>query len=102
MHNWSSIVYTLWYCHNHCFTLKEDSLVIEKATLIIQYLISKDNDLDFTKDINDMIKELLINKAGMQYFIIKENDIKIDSKFIDDKKLESCLSDIMNSIKNDN
>ena len=44
----------------------------------------------------------LINKAGMQYFIIKENDIKIDSKFIDDKKLESCLSDIMNSIKNDN
>ncbi|MEI0496022.1 DUF2726 domain-containing protein [Brachyspira intermedia] len=51
---------------------------------------------------NDMIKELLINKAGMQYFIIKENDIKIDSKFIDDKKLESCLYDIMNSIKNDN
>ena len=51
---------------------------------------------------NDMIKELLINKAGMQYFIIKENDIKIDSRFIDDKKLESCLSDIMNSIKNDN
>lgn len=51
---------------------------------------------------NDMIKELLINKAGMQYFIIKENDIKIDSKFIDDKKLEICLSDIMNSIKNDN
>ena len=38
----------------------------------------------------------------MQYFIIKENDIKIDSKFIDDKKLESCLYDIMNSIKNDN
>ncbi|MDA0055398.1 DUF2726 domain-containing protein [Brachyspira hyodysenteriae] len=51
---------------------------------------------------NDMIKEILIDKAGMRYFIIKENDIKTDSKFIDDKKLEICLNDIMNSIKNDN
>ena len=42
--------------NNHSFTLKEDSLVIEKATLIIQYLISKINDLNSTKDINDIIK----------------------------------------------
>ncbi|WP_300703960.1 DUF2726 domain-containing protein, partial [uncultured Brachyspira sp.] len=49
---------------------------------------------------NDTVKEKLINKAGMQYFIIEENNIKIDSKFIDDKKLESCLFNIMDSIKN--
>ena len=51
---------------------------------------------------NDFIKEKLIQRAGMQYFIIKEEDIKTNNKFIDDKKLEICLSDIMNSIKNDN
>ena len=62
--------------NNHCFTLKEDSLVIEKATLIIQYLISKDNDLDFTKDINDMIK----GKQQFSYFsFYKSNDGKIKS-----------------------
>ena len=48
---------------------------------------------------NDLIKEMLINKAGMKYFIIKENDIKTDSKFIDDKKLENYLLNIMDLLK---
>lgn len=49
---------------------------------------------------NDLVKEKLISKAGMKYFIIKEEDIKTDAnKFIDDKKLESCLSNIINSLK---
>ncbi len=49
---------------------------------------------------NDLVKEKLISKAGMKYFIIKEEDIKTDAnKFIDDKKLESCLYSIINSLK---
>ena len=50
--------------NNHSFTLKEDSLNIEKATLTIQYLISKENDLDEIKDINDIIK----GKQSFNYF----------------------------------
>ena len=48
---------------------------------------------------NDMVKEKLINKAGMQYFVIEENVIKENSKFIDDKKLEDYLHNIENSLK---
>ncbi|WP_295161212.1 DUF2726 domain-containing protein [uncultured Brachyspira sp.] len=49
---------------------------------------------------NYFIKEKLINKAGLKYFIIKEEDIKLNYKFIDDKKLEYYLYNILNSLKN--
>ena len=48
---------------------------------------------------NDITKEKLVSKAGMQYFIIDEKSIKENSKFIDDKKLEYYLKDIENSIR---
>ncbi|ADG71104.1 DUF2726 domain-containing protein [Brachyspira murdochii] len=51
---------------------------------------------------NDLIKEKLIQKAGMKYFIIKEKDIKINDKFIDDKKLENFLNSIIISLKSNN
>ncbi|WP_157154402.1 DUF2726 domain-containing protein [Brachyspira murdochii] len=51
---------------------------------------------------NDLIKEKLIQKARMQYFIIKEKDIKINDKFIDDKKLENFLNSIITSLKSNN
>ena len=47
---------------------------------------------------NDLVKEQLIKKAGMKYFIIKEEDIKTNSKFIDENKLEACLYNIVNSL----
>ncbi|WP_300365540.1 DUF2726 domain-containing protein [Brachyspira sp.] len=47
---------------------------------------------------NDLIKEKLINKSGMKYFIIKEEDIKTTSKFIDDKKLEEYLYNIESNL----
>lgn len=47
---------------------------------------------------NDLVKEQLIKKAGMKYFIIKEEDIKTNSKFIDENKLETCLYNIVNSL----
>ena len=49
---------------------------------------------------NDMIKEKLIKKVGMKYFIIDENDIKTNSKFIDNKKLEHYLKNIEIQLKN--
>ncbi|WP_304331611.1 DUF2726 domain-containing protein [Brachyspira innocens] len=51
---------------------------------------------------NDFIKEKLIQRAGMQYFIIKEEDIKTNNKFIDDKKLEDYLNKIIISLKSNN
>lgn len=51
---------------------------------------------------NDFLKEKLIQKAGMQYFIIKEEDIKINDRFIDDTKLEDCLNKIIISLKSNN
>ena len=47
---------------------------------------------------NDLVKEQLIKKAGMKFFIIKEEDIKANSKFIDENKLEACLYNIVNSL----
>ena len=47
---------------------------------------------------NDLVKEQLIKKAGMKYFIIKEEDIKTNSKFIDENKLDVCLYIIVNSL----
>lgn len=38
----------------------------------------------------------------MKYFIIKEKDIKINDKFIDDKKLENFLNSIIISLKSNN
>ena len=47
---------------------------------------------------NDLVKKKIIKKAGMKYFIIKEEDIKTNSKFIDENKLEACLYNIVNSL----
>lgn len=44
---------------------------------------------------NDYIREKLFNKVGIKYFIIKGDDIKSNSKFIDDNKLYSYLHDIL-------
>ena len=49
---------------------------------------------------NDFIKNEVLNKVGINIFIIKEDDIKSDKKYIDNKKLEEFLINIYSQIKN--
>ena len=49
---------------------------------------------------NDFIKNEVLNKVGINIFIIKENDIKNDKKYIDNKKLEEFLINIYSQMKN--
>ncbi len=48
---------------------------------------------------NDYIKNEVLNKVGIKIFIIKEEDIKNDKKYIDNKKLEELLISIYSQIK---
>ena len=48
---------------------------------------------------NDYIKNKVLNKVGIKIFIIKEEDIKNDKKYIDNKKLEELLISIYFQIK---
>lgn len=48
---------------------------------------------------NDIIKNEVLNKVGIKIFIIKEDDIKNDKKYIDNKKLETFLQNIYSQIK---
>ena len=48
---------------------------------------------------NDFIKNEVLNKVGINIFIIKENDIKNDKKYIDNKKLEEFLINIYSQMK---
>lgn len=48
---------------------------------------------------NDYIKNEVLNKVGIKIFIIKEEDIKNDKKYIDNKKLEGLLISIYSQIK---
>ena len=48
---------------------------------------------------NDYIKNEVLNKVGIKIFIIKEDDIKNDKKYIDNKKLEELLISIYSQIK---
>ena len=49
---------------------------------------------------NDFIKNEVLNKVGINIFIIKEDDIKSDKKYIDNKKLEEFLINIYSQMKN--
>ena len=49
---------------------------------------------------NDFIKNEVLNKVGINIFIIKEDDIKNDKKYIDNKKLEEFLINIYSQMKN--
>ena len=44
-------------------------------------------------------KNEVLNKVGIKIFIIKEDDIKNDKKYIDNKKLEELLISIYSQIK---
>ena len=48
---------------------------------------------------NDYIKNEVLNKVGIKIFIIKEEDIKNDKRYIDNKKLEELLISIYSQIK---
>ena len=48
---------------------------------------------------NDFIKNEVLNKVGINIFIIKEDDIKNDKKYIDNKKLEEFLINIYSQMK---
>lgn len=48
---------------------------------------------------NDIIKNEVLNKVGIKIFIIKEDDIKNERKYIDNKKLETFLQNIYSQIK---
>lgn len=48
---------------------------------------------------NDIIKNEVLNKVGINIFIIKEDDIKNDKRYIDNKKLETVLENIYSQIK---
>ena len=48
---------------------------------------------------NDYIKNEVLNKVRIKIFIIKEEDIKNDKKYIDNKKLEELLISIYSQIK---
>ena len=48
---------------------------------------------------NDFIKNEVLNKVGIKIFIIKEDDIKNDKRYIDNKKLEEFLINIYSQMK---
>ena len=48
---------------------------------------------------NDCIKNEVLNKVGIKIFIIKEEDIKNNKRYIDNKKLEEFLTDIYTQMK---
>lgn len=48
---------------------------------------------------NDYIKNEVLNKVGIKIFIIKEEDIKNDKRYIDNKKLKELLISIYSQIK---
>ncbi len=49
---------------------------------------------------NDFIKNAVLSRVGINIFIIKEDDIKNDKKYIDNKKLEEFLISIYSQIRN--
>ena len=49
---------------------------------------------------NDFIKNAVLSRVGIKIFIIKEEDIKNDKRYIDNKKLEELLVSIYSQIKN--
>lgn len=49
---------------------------------------------------NDFIKNAVLSRVGIKIFIIKEEDIKNDKRYIDNKKLEELLISIYSQIKN--
>ena len=49
---------------------------------------------------NDFIKNAVLSRVGINIFIIKEDDIKNDKKYIDNKKLEELLISIYSQIRN--
>ena len=49
---------------------------------------------------NDFIKNEVLSRVGINIFIIKEDDIKNDKKYIDNKKLEEFLINIYSQMKN--
>ena len=49
---------------------------------------------------NDFIKNAVLSRVGINIFIIKEDDIKNDKKYIDNKKLEEFLINIYSQMKN--
>ena len=49
---------------------------------------------------NDFIKNEVLNKVGIKIFIIKEDDIKNDKRYIDNKKLEEFLINIYYQLRN--
>ena len=48
---------------------------------------------------NDFIKNEVLSRVGINIFIIKEDDIKNDKKYIDNKKLEEFLINIYSQMK---
>ena len=48
---------------------------------------------------NDFIKNAVLSRVGINIFIIKEDDIKNDKKYIDNKKLEEFLINIYSQMK---
>ena len=49
---------------------------------------------------NDFIKNAVLSRVGIKIFIIKEEDIKNDKRYIDNKKLEELLISIYSQIRN--
>ena len=49
---------------------------------------------------NDFIKNAVLSRVGIKIFIIKEDDIKNDKRYIDNKKLEELLISIYSQIRN--
>ena len=45
------------------------------------------------------MEQNLLNKVGIKIFIIKEEDIKNDKRYIDNKKLEELLISIYSQMK---
>lgn len=48
---------------------------------------------------NDCIKNEVLDKVGIKIFIIQEDDIKSDNKYINNKKLEEFLTNIYKQMK---
>lgn len=85
-----------FYC-DYLITYKRGNKINEPVAVIEYHGKGHFGDTETLKEKvknNDMVREKLFNKMGLKYFIIKDDDIKINSKFIDETKLDAYLCDI--------